>query len=645
LKISQSLWRNAGLVAVLAAHLIIFGFILVDADFLPFAIDNNESFAAWWHARNMHAYGFASTSGLADESFSYDRAAHPFLYSHSGASPRLFAYLLFALGARTVELQIVLTVLTIGTATIWLAYRFLDEIAGATFALTACLLLMSDYLLFTQWHLVLWQIWRALYVFGGLALAQRVVTRRMPWPVLAIWAFHVALFYYETVFNVFVAATLFLYVAFTVRRIRSTMSFGVAQLAGAVTAAAILTWQDVSQLGWDVFVADATFTFVGRNFASDPAAFLRVAMAFYAEHNLVFWPNVPDTSQYRTVGSFIRLLFQDHAMHSAPWSLIVLAFAAAEVVRAARRRYGIVQTSAQRLAGICLFLLIALASLQLQPLLYTPASQPAWMAALGDFPGLSATIVAFCAGMVLLAALRAFDTTQDDPPTDRLFLAIAAILAAFCLTYIPFAGYIHTAYAGRYPLTIYLTCLVASLGLVAMINSVRAWRGAMRVVATAGLVAMVLYWINLQGFYFRRTPPDTISFLTRLREEPFRGRSFIGLAHGGLVSYFTGQWAYFDFNSTVAGSATGAPLTVDRTYAWFADRLQNRAYARPEYFIAMTYLGAGYATEMAAARPRVGDIPLIASIRRGSADRPRHIEVLRDPSGLDRWSIVRLDWD
>jgi hypothetical protein len=249
--------------------------------------------------------------------------------------------------------------------------------------------------------------------------------------------------------------------------------------------------------------------------------------------------------------------------------------------------------------------------------------------------------------MVLLAALRAFDARQEGPPVGRLLLVIAAILAALCLTYIPFTGYVETAYTRRYPLTIYLTCLVASLGLAAMIDSVRAWRGAKRAIAMTGLVAMVAYWINLQGFYFRRAPPDTIGFLTQLREEPFRGRSFIGLAHGGLISYFTGQWAYFDFNGSVALSVAGddVPLTVNRTYAWFADRSRNPAYGRPEYFILMTYVGADYATDMAAARQRAGDYPVIARIRSASAGRPRHIEVLRDPSGLDRWSIVKLDWD
>jgi hypothetical protein len=100
--------------AVLACYVAVFGGILIYSDFLPYTFDNNESFSAFWHARNMYEYGIANSSGLADESFSYDAAAHPYVYTHAGASPRLFAYLMYALGIRTIELQIAVTVFLFG---------------------------------------------------------------------------------------------------------------------------------------------------------------------------------------------------------------------------------------------------------------------------------------------------------------------------------------------------------------------------------------------------------------------------------------------------------------------------------------------------------------------------------------------------
>jgi hypothetical protein len=322
--------------AVLACYVAVFGGILVYSNFLPYTFDNNESFSAFWHARNMYEYGIANSSGLADESFSYDPASHPYVYTHAGASPRLFAYLLYVLGIRTIELQIAVTVFSVGLLAFWFAYRFLAEISTRLYATIACLLLMTDYIMFVQWHVGAWHVWKMFLLFGGLYLAQRVAARKQAYPLLVVYAFHAFLFYYETIFNVYVAAAVFLYFVFASRDYRFALKFGVAQFAGALTAAAILLGQLVLQFGWDVVRTDIYYTFIGRNFAADPAAFLEAARAFYADHNIVFWLNVPDSSSYRNLLWAFRMLFQDHAVHTPPWSLIVLAFAGAEVVRRLR---------------------------------------------------------------------------------------------------------------------------------------------------------------------------------------------------------------------------------------------------------------------------------------------------------------------
>jgi hypothetical protein len=175
-------------------------------------------------------------------------------------------------------------------------------------------------------------------LFGGLYLAQRVAARKQAYPLLMVYAFHAFLFYYETIFNVYVAAAVFLYFVFASRDYRFAIKFGLAQFAGALTAAAVLFGQLMLQFGWEVVRTDIYYTFIGRNFATDPAAFLEAARTFYAEHNIVFWLNVPDSSPYRNLLWALRVLFQDHAVHTPPWSLIVLAFAGAEVVRRLRSR-------------------------------------------------------------------------------------------------------------------------------------------------------------------------------------------------------------------------------------------------------------------------------------------------------------------
>jgi hypothetical protein len=321
---------------VLLGYCAVFGGILVYSDFLPYTFDNNESFSAFWHGRNMYEYGIANSSGLADESFSYNAAAHPYVYTHAGASPRLFAYLLYVLGIRTIELQIAVTVFTVGLLAFWFAYRFLAEISTRLYATIACLLLMTDYIMFAQWHVGAWHVWKMFLLFGGLYLAQRVAARKQVYPLLMVYAFHALLFYYETIFNVYVAAAVLLYFVFVSRDYRFAVKFGLAQFAGALTAAVILLGQLVLQFGWEVVRTDIYYTFIGRNFATDVATFLEAARTFYADHNIVFWLNVPESGFYRNLPWALRFLFQDHAVHTPPWSLVVLAFAAAEVARRLR---------------------------------------------------------------------------------------------------------------------------------------------------------------------------------------------------------------------------------------------------------------------------------------------------------------------
>ena len=130
----------------------------------------------------MYEFGIVSSSGLPDESLSNDAAAHPYLYTHAGASPRLFAYVLYVLGARTVELQIAVTAFTVGLLAFWLVYRLLADVSTRLYTVVACLLLLTDYIMFAQWHIGLWHVWKTLLLFGGLYLAHRVADRSSPDP-------------------------------------------------------------------------------------------------------------------------------------------------------------------------------------------------------------------------------------------------------------------------------------------------------------------------------------------------------------------------------------------------------------------------------------------------------------------------------
>src|SRR5258708_5713394 len=108
--------------------------LLFYCDFLPYGTDNNETFSSLLHAKNMYWHGIGSTYGLTDESTSPNAAAAPFVYTHQGNFPRFYAFLLYALGATSAEAQILITAMTIGTASILFAPIYMEHRVNALFA-------------------------------------------------------------------------------------------------------------------------------------------------------------------------------------------------------------------------------------------------------------------------------------------------------------------------------------------------------------------------------------------------------------------------------------------------------------------------------------------------------------------------------
>jgi hypothetical protein len=329
--------------------------------------------------------------------------------------------------------------------------------------------------------------------------------------------------------------------------------------------------------------------------------------------------------------------------------------------------------------GMSTFVAAVLAFLLVQPSLYATTGhlEPIWRAALTDLAGYTLGGAFFVSLMLMLAAWHACGSsaaTARDRLPNGLLLAFAALLLAYVLVFFVFTGYIFTGYFARYlSLTVYFNDLLLALGLVVMIDCVGGWyaafkqsigwgritRGSGAAMAAIGLAGVVLYWGSLQTLLLRKLPPDEISFFPILSKPPFRGSTFAASIYGGTLAYFNKNWAYSDANSALAQGAVtlgpdGYEVKRDDAYVWFADRAVNTAYNKPQYFLAMTFLyhglmqgrGPGYLTDdETAPRPRVGEIPLIRAIREGRTSYLHPTEVARDPSPLDRWSIVRLDWD
>src|SRR6266540_1646407 len=136
--------------------------LLFYCDFLPYGTDNNETFSSILHAKNMYLHGAGSTYGLTSETTSPIDVVQ-FVYTHQGNFPRFYALLLYAVGARSAEAQILITTLTIGSASIFFAHVYMERRVNALFAFIFCSVLITDYIMGLQWFVNTWRVWPVLF--------------------------------------------------------------------------------------------------------------------------------------------------------------------------------------------------------------------------------------------------------------------------------------------------------------------------------------------------------------------------------------------------------------------------------------------------------------------------------------------------
>ena len=283
-----------------------YGWILVSTDFMPYVMDNNESFSVLWHSSNLYHFSFWQSFGLTDEAFSPDPAAHPVPHTHQGNMPRLFGFLIFLLGARSIESQIFITAAVIGTLTVLMMYHYFTKLAGPLFAFICSSLLITDYLLFMQWHVGTYRVWYAFLFFLGLLGIHGISgPRSRLWKWLMV-ATYMLLFYFELVFAGLIALFSALYAVVIYRRTPSLVKriFAV-QFKGAVTAVLILFAQLSAVFGPSVAFQDFRLTFFSRNNSAGGLTSGQLE-AFFESHNIAYWYNVFDTGSYRNHLALLR---------------------------------------------------------------------------------------------------------------------------------------------------------------------------------------------------------------------------------------------------------------------------------------------------------------------------------------------------
>lgn len=305
-----------------------YSWILVASDGLPYVMDSNETFSAWWHAYNLLYFDLTKSAGLADESFAFHAAAHPYVHTHQGNFPRLYALLLLVLGVESVESQIAVTTFTVGVVAVFMAYHFFSKIANPLCALVFCLLLITDYVLVAQWQVVTYRVWHGFFVFSSMLCVHRMVEGRRFWTVITVINFS-CLFYYELVFVAFVALSSAIYAAFLCRHAPGkVLGFWALQVLGGFMALCVLVLQLYLYLGWDGLKTDLYLTFVARNQYQDSAALLQHMQEFFEPRNIVFWYNLADGAAFRTIGEFFASLLHFELQVRTPFLFLLFLIGA-----------------------------------------------------------------------------------------------------------------------------------------------------------------------------------------------------------------------------------------------------------------------------------------------------------------------------
>jgi len=679
--------------------------LLVYSDFLPYVTDNNESFSAFFHARNILQFGLSSTAGLTDEASSGAPAAHPYIYTHGGNFPRIPVLVLMLLGVNTIEQQITILALLVGGVSVYLCYKFFSRIGGELFAFLAVAVLSTDYLLFTQWQVNTFRVWHGFFFFASLLCVQTLTERNRRSMGAVLFLNSIGLFYFEIVFGAFVALFSVIYAAVLHRRQPGLAVWTAVVIAlGGLVALGTLLGQSFAHLGIERALEDIRLTFLARNFdaAGGGAESAATRLQFFMKNHIVYWDSAFQPSGFLAIDSLRTALYEGVVRVFTPFLILVMAIVSLPgLLKASALGMGGVlrrrvdagdgggrtpqpgNTPARRLLLGILFAVVAGWYVLVRWRLFDPVQISSWQGSIyHPFSGIVLQLL--LAGSLLLGLLLMTGQDSEVPgAVNHHILGVTRYIlagsAALVITNAAFPGYVWNGYLFRYaPLPVFTVDVWLALALYillvlafqsrrdarrglgglhrsgdmqrATINRYRVRQAALSFASIALFGAILVYWINLQVSYFAKLPSTSILFMKQLSGPEFRAASFVSDNYTLPIAYFTGQWAYQDQvipENAVVVTNDGPRLKISGKFIWFADRETNASYLRPQYYLCRVQSDLNSASRLASL-PAGGRLencsnqPLVRAARVSPAQSER-VLVASDPTPFDMWAIVKLD--
>ena len=674
-------------------YLVVIGGLLAWTHLLPYGSDNNESFSAFIHARNLLQFGFSQSMGLTDEAYSHDPSAHPYVYTHEGNLPRVFVYLLMHLGLTRVEWQMALLAVLVGSATIYFCFTFFSRAAGDVFAFLVCAVLATDYLSFLQWEVNSFRVWHGFFFFACLLCVQALGGRH-PRRVGAIWFLTcVALFYFEVVFAVFTVATSVSY-ALLIYWQRRDLVYRLGLIAGVGAAVAIggLIAQSVADLGWAVAGRDLQLTILNRNFfvQSGVEGAAHRTLQFFLQHHIVYWRDNPDTRGYLRITSFLRTFGKFGLLVVTPYLVSLMAIVTvAWLLRPLAGARGVLELDSGiprrgslRRGGLAVFFLCITAGYELAHLrLYGTDFAPLWRGAVEGYfhlklilPGLLAAVIIGL--LLILEQGQPLAALHGDRSVREGLRYLAAAIGGYVFVYIVSPGYLSQGYLVRYvPLAVFMVDIWIALFFYMLIAIVRVGvsvpGGAardpvqgtrskgrlilprlhvMQVLSIFLLMFATVYWARVQTVYMTTVPLNDYTFMPQLAQPPYRGATFISDVYAAPIAYFTGTWAYADdlvYENLYVKNGGKVVQLISGDKLWEADRETNPGYLHPQYYLCARtptlYTAASFVSLRSGERLSQCSSEILVRNAHEDVGPFHNTVVAQDQGPWDMWAIVKLD--
>ncbi len=315
----------SGLFLVFSLYFLIYGYFLLKTNFLPYVFDNNETFSCLTHAKSLYDFGWGFTYGLTDESFGISPESHPYVYTHQGNFPRIYAYFLYCLGFRSAEWQILVTTFTVGLAGIWFCYHYFSKYVSSLFSVIFCLLLMTDYVMFMQWQVNTWRVWHLFFFFSSFLCCHGLSGNKRKFFIVLSMLNFACLFYMEIAYALFVTSSCAIYLLLQKEVLWKRKFYDCTILAfGSALGVGILIGQNIAYLGWDIFFQDLSYTFISRNHSSlDKETFVKEVVAFYEKNKIAFWNNFHSPEGRRNPITILKNFYQYNLLSYSPFFTLV----------------------------------------------------------------------------------------------------------------------------------------------------------------------------------------------------------------------------------------------------------------------------------------------------------------------------------